>query len=109
MMSSAVNIRGVRDATLVSNFFTVGKVIPIVLFICVGAFFIDTQNFSFSTAPAYGNFSSSVLMLIYAFTGFEMAAIPAGGVSGPPHARPGGRLGWGCRVAAVRCAGRRVV
>src|SRR5258708_32473404 len=102
MMSSAVNIRGVRDATLVSNFFTVGKLIPIVLFICVGAFFIDTQNFSFSTAPAYGNFSSSVLMLIYAFTGFEMAAIPAGGgreaARNPPRRLPGGSAGGGARI-----------
>src|SRR6266851_5945946 len=74
---AAVNIMGVRDAARVTNVFTVGKLIPIILFIGVGVFFLNSQNYSFAERPAYGAFSSSVLMLIYAFSGFEMAAIPA--------------------------------
>jgi len=85
---AAVNIMGVRDAARVTNVFTVGKLIPIILFIAVGLFFISPQSYSFAERPAYGAFSSSVLMLIYAFSGFEMAAIPAGEVRDPQRNLP---------------------
>jgi amino acid transporter len=85
---AAVNILGVRDAARVTNVFTIGKLIPIILFIAVGLFFISPQNYTFAERPAYGAFSSSVLMLIYAYSGFEMAAIPAGEVRDPQRNLP---------------------
>jgi amino acid transporter len=85
---AAVNVLGVRDAARVTNLFTIGKLIPIFLFICVGMFFLSSQNYSFGARPAYGSFSSSVLILIYAFSGFEMAAIPAGEVRNPQRDLP---------------------
>jgi len=88
LLLAAVNIRGVGNAALVSNIFTVGKLIPIIFFIAVGFFFIDPQNFSFAERPTYSAFSTSVLMLIYAFTGFEMAVIPAGEVRDPQRNLP---------------------
>jgi amino acid transporter len=54
----------------------------------VGLFFISPQNYSFAERPAYGAFSSSVLMLIYAFSGFEMAAVPAGEIRDPQRNLP---------------------
>lgn len=88
VLLAAVNMVGVRDAALVSNVFTVGKLIPIILFIAVGLFFITPQNFSSATGPTYSAFSTSVLMLIYAFTGFEMAVIPAGEIRNPQRNLP---------------------
>ncbi|HJZ69135.1 MAG TPA: amino acid permease [Blastocatellia bacterium] len=85
---AAVNVIGVRDASRVTNIFTVGKLIPIILFIAVGLFFINSGNYSFGARPAYGAFSSSVLILIYAFSGFEMAAIPAGEIRDPQRNLP---------------------
>jgi len=85
---AAVNIAGVRDAARVTNVFTIGKLIPIILFIAVGLFFISPANYSFAERPAYGAFSSSVLILIYAYSGFEMAAIPAGEVRDPQRNLP---------------------
>lgn len=86
---TAVNVVGVRDATLVSNISTIGKLLPIILFIAVGLFFINPQNFSSAMAQTdYGSFSTSVLLLIYAFTGFEMAVIPAGEVRDPRRNLP---------------------
>jgi amino acid transporter len=56
----------------------------------VGLFFLNPQAFALGPRPATGAFSQSVLLLIYAFSGFEMAAIPAGEVKDPkknvPHA-----------------------
>ena len=87
---ATVNIIGVRNAARVTNVFTIGKLIPIVLFIAAGLFFINTQNFAMAGRPnpGYGAFSSSVLMLIYAYSGFEMAAIPAGEVRNPRRDLP---------------------
>lgn len=85
---AAVNVLGVRNAARVTNIFTVGKLIPIVLFIAVGMFFLNSQSYSFGARPTYGTFSSSVLILIYAFSGFEMAAIPAGEVRDPQRDLP---------------------
>jgi amino acid transporter len=87
---AAINVIGVRQAAIVSNFFTIGKLIPLILFIAAGLFFLNYHSFSLGPRPGGGAFSGSVLLLIYAFTGFEMAAIPAGEVRDPkrnlPHA-----------------------
>ena len=83
-----VNIAGVRDAAMVSNFFTIGKLIPLLLFIAIGLFFLQPANYSLGPAPGYGQFSSACLLLIYAFSGFEMAIIPAGEARDPRRNAP---------------------
>jgi len=80
---ASINILGVRQAAIASNFFTIGKLIPMLIFIAAGLFFLNPQSFAFGPAPGAGAFSRSVLLLIYAFTGFEMAAIPAGEIRDP--------------------------
>jgi amino acid transporter len=85
---TTVNVIGVRNAARVTNVFTVGKLIPIILFIGVGFFFINPQSYVLAERPTYGAFSSSVLILIYAFSGFEMAAIPAGEIRDPRRNLP---------------------
>jgi APA family basic amino acid/polyamine antiporter len=85
-----INIMGIRQAAIVSNLFTVGKLIPLIIFVAAGLFFLNPQAFALGAQPTTGAFSQSVLLLIYAFTGFEMATIPAGEVRDPkrnlPHA-----------------------
>jgi APA family basic amino acid/polyamine antiporter len=85
-----INLLGIRQAAIVSNAFTIGKLVPIIIFIAAGLFFLNPQAFEFGARPTSGDFSKSVLLLVYAFTGFEMATIPAGEVRDPqrnlPHA-----------------------
>lgn len=75
-----INVLGIRQAAIVSNVFTVGKLVPIIIFAGVGLFFLNPQAFALGPSPDTGAFSQSVLFLVYAFTGFEMATIPAGEV-----------------------------
>lgn len=77
---AVINLLGIRQAAIVSNVFTVGKLVPIIIFVGAGLFFLNPQAFVPQQAPAEGAFSQSVLLLVYAFTGFEMATIPAGEV-----------------------------
>jgi amino acid transporter len=85
---TTVNIAGVRNAALFSDVFSIGKLIPLALFIVVGLFFLDPGNFSTPAQPAISSFSQSVLLLVYAFTGFEMAIIPAGEARDPQRNLP---------------------
>jgi len=83
-----VNVLGVRQAAIVSNCFTIGKLIPILIFITAGLFYLNPNAFAQGPRPTTGAFSQSVLLLVYAFTGFEMAAIPAGEVRNPRQQLP---------------------
>ena len=51
---TAVNILGIRESAWVTNIFTVGKIVPLLIFAAVGLFFISPQNFTFGEIPAYG-------------------------------------------------------
>ncbi|HKO98323.1 MAG TPA: amino acid permease [Pyrinomonadaceae bacterium] len=85
---TAINIRGVREATIFSNIFTVGKLVPMMIFIAIGVFFLNPSSYTFGPQPPVGAFSQSVLLLLYAFTGFEMAVIPAGEIRDPKRNLP---------------------
>jgi APA family basic amino acid/polyamine antiporter len=85
---AGINILGIRQAAITSNFFTIGKLIPMILFVGAGLFFLRPQAYALGPVPSAGAFSQSVLLLIYAFTGFEMAAIPAGEVDNPQKHLP---------------------
>lgn len=80
---AGINIAGVRPSAIVGNVFTIGKLVPLLFFIVAGLYFVDRGLFATSTAPSYGNFSAAVLVLVYAFTGFEIPAIAAGEVRDP--------------------------
>ena len=83
-----INLLGIRQAAIVSNVFTIGKLVPIIIFIAAGLFFLNPGAYEFGPRPTTAAFSQSVLLLVYAFTGFEMATIPAGEVRDPQRNLP---------------------
>lgn len=85
---TAINFIGVRDAAITSNVFTLAKLVPLVMFIGIGLFFISPTNFALGASPSYGSFSTAVLLLVYAFTGFENATVPAGEIVNPRRSLP---------------------
>ncbi len=99
LVLTVVNFIGVRESALMTNIFTVGKIIPLLLFAAIGMFFIQPANFSFAESPEYGKFSEAVLLLIYAYVGFEAAVIPAGETKEPQKNVPFALL-----TALVFCA-----
>lgn len=88
LLMTVVNFLGVRESTIMTNIFTVGKIVPLLIFTAVGVFFIEPANFTFAETPAYGKFSEAILILIYAFVGFEAAVIPAGETKDPQRNIP---------------------
>jgi amino acid transporter len=90
VLLTVVNLVGVRQSALATNIFTVGKIVPLLVFAVVGVFFIDPGNFNFAVAPTYSDFSSAVLLLFYAFVGFEAAVVLGGEVKEPQRNIPFG-------------------
>jgi amino acid transporter len=84
----ALNLAGVRSVAKASNLLAVGKLVPLLIFIGLGIVFLDPHRYSFSNPPAFQAFPQAMLLLIYAFTGFEMAVIPAGETSNPQRNIP---------------------
>ncbi|MGB5392736.1 MAG: APC family permease [Lutimonas sp.] len=84
-----LNYRGVREAKLASNFLTITKLTALFLFIAVGLFYIDTDLlFSHIEPPSPSNLSASILVLVFAFTGFEAILVNTGEVKNPKRTIP---------------------
>lgn len=83
-----INHIGVKDTTRVNNFLTVAKLLPQFLFIGVGLFFIAPANFEIKETPGFGSFSSTVLLLVFAFGGFESVLVNSGEVKNPKKNLP---------------------
>ena len=92
LIIAAVNLIGVRESATVTNIFTVGKLLPLVIFVAIGAFFVAPANFSFDLVPEYSAFSTAVLLLIYAFVGFEASVVIAGETKDPGRTIPFGLI-----------------
>ena len=87
---SAINIIGIDVAKYVNNIATVGKLVPIILFIVVGIFFVKGGNFH-PVVPAEfsaGNFSQAAILIFYAFTGFEAIATASEEMDNPKKNLP---------------------
>ncbi|HRK54472.1 MAG TPA: APC family permease [Cyclobacteriaceae bacterium] len=80
---TGINYVGVKKTTTVNNFLTIGKVVPLLIFILVGFFFLQPELLSFRELPEFNNFSSSVLLLVFAFGGFEVVVINSGEMKNP--------------------------
>ncbi len=80
---TGINYVGVKKTTTVNNFLTIGKMVPLVIFILVGLFFLQPELLSFQEMPEFNNFSSSVLLLVFAFGGFEVVVINSGEMKNP--------------------------
>ena len=85
---TCVNLLGVRETAIVTNIFAIGKIVPLLVFAGVGIFFIEPGNFNFQTGLNLDAFPAAVLMLLYAYMGFEAAVIPAGETKDPQKSVP---------------------
>lgn len=83
-----INHIGVKNTTRVNNFLTIAKLLPLLLFIIVGFFFIDPDYYDIKKVPDFGTFSSTVLLLVFAFGGFESVLVNSGEVKNPEKNLP---------------------
>ncbi len=85
---TALNIRGIRQSSFVVNLFTVGKLLPLLMFIAAGIFFIDPSLLTAHASVSAADLSASALLLIFAFGGYEVVPVVAGETRNPRTAVP---------------------
>ena len=91
---TGINVIGARDSTILGDALIIAKLLPLILFVGIGSFAIDANSYALTPSPAIGDFSVAVLLLVYAFSGFEAAVILSG------EARdPRGDLPWALLAA----------
>ncbi len=85
-----LNYLGVEMAKIVNNLVTVGKILPLLLFILIGVFYIKGGNFDpmFPKGFELDSFGTAALLIFYAFTGFEALAAAAEDMENPKKNLP---------------------
>src|SRR5678816_3098472 len=74
---ATVNILGVKQGSRLNGIATVAKLLPLVLLVVCGVFFVQPSNLAIVTAPALGDVTRASIVLIFAFSGVESALVPS--------------------------------
>ena len=80
---AAVNIVGVRQGMAALLVFTLLKLLPLLLLILLGLAQVRPEIFSPDAIPPLDGLGETMLVVFYAFVGFESAVIPAGEARDP--------------------------
>jgi APA family basic amino acid/polyamine antiporter len=83
-----VNILGVKQGSRLNGIATVAKLLPLLLLVLAGVFFIDRANLAVTAAPAVSDVTRASIVLIFAFSGIESALVPSGEVKDPARTVP---------------------
>jgi basic amino acid/polyamine antiporter, APA family len=83
-----INYRGIKLGAWTVNAFTVGKLVPLLLFVAVGCFWIEPANYKPFWQANAGSFSQAVFLSLWALQGFEVTPFPAGESQNPQRAVP---------------------
>jgi APA family basic amino acid/polyamine antiporter len=90
----ATNIVGVRAAGKTNDILTVVKLVPLVFFASIGLVYMalnatsTAANFSPFSPYGIGNFGSALVLIFWAYAGFEISTIPAGEIREPGRTIP---------------------
>jgi basic amino acid/polyamine antiporter, APA family len=85
---AGINILGIRQSAWVVNALTIGKLVPLALFIVVGMTQLGQGGFELHGLPTASELSRSALLLIFAFGGYEVIPVPAGESKDPRRTVP---------------------
>jgi amino acid transporter len=87
---SLLNILGVKAFKHLNNLITVTKLIPLMLFIAIGFFYIEPAYYPEISIKEFEitAFGTAALMIFYAFGGFETLVVAAGEMKNPEKNLP---------------------
>jgi amino acid transporter len=89
---AVINIRGVRTGMDIVEVITAAKLLPLILLVVVGAFFVTPAHLAWTSMPTVAQIGSASLILIFAFVGVEGALTSSGEVKDPSRTVPRGIL-----------------
>lgn len=86
-----MNLFGVKVASFMNNSVTVSKLLPLVIFIAIGIWFIKGNNFTPlipSSVAQHGSFAKAAMTMFFVFTGIESSVVAAGEMQNPKKDLP---------------------
>jgi basic amino acid/polyamine antiporter, APA family len=83
-----INYLGIKLGAWTVNFFTLAKVVPLVLFVAIGAVYVQPSQYYPFRNPSTGSFSFAVFLALWSLQGFEVVSLPAGESCEPERAVP---------------------
>ena len=83
-----INVRGIKQGALTAVVLAWGKVLPLVVFVLVGLFWVDWGRVFPVPMPERANFMKAALLVLFAYGGFENTAAPAGEFKNPQRDIP---------------------
>jgi amino acid transporter len=85
---ASINIRGVRVGARAVEAVTLIKLAPLLIFIIAGIFFIRPEALVWPGWPQSDALGRSILLLLFAFVGVEVALVPSGEIKQPARTVP---------------------
>jgi amino acid transporter len=82
------NIRGVKDGVRTMGFFTILKVLPLILLVLLGLQHVTADALIPSASAVIEDLGGTTLLLVYAYVGFETMAVTAGETAEPRRTLP---------------------
>ncbi|HJZ67683.1 MAG TPA: amino acid permease, partial [Blastocatellia bacterium] len=83
-----LNLIGVKHGARTVNLLMIAKLIPLLLFVGVGLFFVDGGRYQMLALPDASALRQASLALVFAFGGFENASVPTEEVKNPTRNLP---------------------
>lgn len=83
LVLTAINVVGVKSGVRTAVFLSVTKTLPLLLFIGAGIFLVNPDLAMSVEAKPEGSLGAAVLLLLFAYAGFENTAAPAGEFKNP--------------------------
>jgi basic amino acid/polyamine antiporter, APA family len=87
-----INVRGVRAGAQVSNLFTAAKLVPLFAVIALGLLVLARHHWQLETgpiaSPSAGQWLKAILLLVFAYGGFETALAPMSEAKNPRRDAP---------------------
>jgi amino acid transporter len=83
-----LQVRGVRGGIRFVEGVTAAKLVPLLLFLALGVFHIDSRNLSWTGTPTLDEIGRAVLLLFFAFQGIENALTSSGEIVRPSRTVP---------------------
>jgi amino acid transporter len=83
-----LNLRGIRQSAIAINLFTIAKLTPLAIFILVGFWFIEPNRLVPSDTVTLSGASAGALLLVFAFGGYHVIAVPTGEAADPRRHLP---------------------
>ena len=77
---STLHVFGVKEGTRFNTAATAVKVVPLLVLLAVGPFFVDPARLRWTDLPPAAAVSRTSILLVFAFAGIEMALAPSGEV-----------------------------